>query len=77
MRKKLGVAVLLLAICFTAFAGEIPNPPITQPQGPTTVEPTPDPTDTAAAPANTEEDTALTMDTLTQTVLNVLASLLF
>jgi hypothetical protein len=31
MRKTLGVFVLMLVLCGSAFAGEIPNPPVPQP----------------------------------------------
>jgi hypothetical protein len=31
MRKTLGVAALMLALCCPAFAGEIPNPPAPTP----------------------------------------------
>ena len=42
MRKTLGVAALMLAICCPALAGEIPNPPAPQPQTNTVQEPTTD-----------------------------------
>ena len=42
MRKTLGVAALMLAFCFPALAGEIPNPPAPQPQANTVQEPTTD-----------------------------------
>jgi hypothetical protein len=42
MRKILGVAALMLAICCPALAGEIPNPPAPQPQANTVQEPTTD-----------------------------------
>jgi hypothetical protein len=31
MRKTLGVFVLMLALCCSALAGEIPTPPVPQP----------------------------------------------
>ena len=40
MRKILGVAALMLALCCPALAGEIPNPPAPQSQGMTVEEPT-------------------------------------
>jgi hypothetical protein len=40
MRKTLGVAALMLAFCCPALAGEIPTPPVPQPQGMTVEEPT-------------------------------------
>jgi hypothetical protein len=64
MRKTLSVAALMLALCCPALAGEIPTPPAPQPQGTAVKEPT-----------LTEEDTGVT-DTLTQSVLTVLVSLL-
>ena len=64
MRKTLGVAALMLALCCPALAGEIPNPPAPQ-----------QPSMAAQEPTTTDEDTGAA-DTLTQIVLAVLASLL-
>jgi hypothetical protein len=54
MRKTLGIAVLMLAFCCPALAGEIPNPPAPQP--------------TAAGEIQNDAT-----DSLTQTVLDLLA----
>jgi hypothetical protein len=42
MRKIVGIAALMLAICCPTLAGEIPNPPAPQPQANTVQEPTTD-----------------------------------
>jgi hypothetical protein len=44
MRKTIGVAALMLALCCPTLAGEIPNPPAPQPppQGSTVEEPATD-----------------------------------
>jgi hypothetical protein len=65
MRKTLSVAVLVLALCSPVAAGIIHNP-----------EPEPPPANTTQEPATTSEDTTGAADTLTQTLLAVLASLL-
>lgn len=41
MRKTLGVAALMLALCSTALAGEIPTPPTPPPSQPATAAPEP------------------------------------
>lgn len=64
MRKTLGAAALMLAFCCPALAGEIPNPPAPQPPSVAVQEPT-----------TTDED-AGAADTLIQTTLTVLTSLL-
>lgn len=64
MRKTLAIATLMLALCCSARAGEIPNPPAPQPQGMTVSDPT-----------TTDEDTAGAIDTLTQVALDVFAVL--
>ena len=66
MRKTLGVAALMLAFCCPALAGEIPNPPAPQPQANTVQEPT---------TLNGEIGTPGMSDSLTQTVLDLLAAL--
>ena len=66
MRKTLGIAVLLLAFCCPALAGEIHIPP---------VAPDPPQANTAQEPTTTDEDTGAA-DTLIQTALTVLMSLL-
>jgi hypothetical protein len=65
MRKTLGVAALMLALCCPALGGEIPTPPAPQPQGMTVTE-----------TSTTDEDTNGAADTLTQIVLAVLVSIL-
>jgi hypothetical protein len=65
MRKTLGFAALMLALCYPALAGEIPTPPAPQPQKTTAQEPT-----------TANEDTTGAADTLTQIVLNLLVSVL-
>lgn len=66
MRKTLGIAALMLALCCPALAGEIPNPPA------------PDPTPTSAVqqPTPTNEDTTGAADTLIQITLDLLVSVL-
>ena len=66
MRKRLGVAALMLAFCCPALAGEIHIPP---------VAPYPPQTHTAQEPTTTDEDTGAA-DTLIQVALTVLVSLL-
>jgi hypothetical protein len=39
MRKTLGVAALMLALCCPSLAGEIPTPPAPQPQSAAAEEP--------------------------------------
>ena len=71
MRKTLGVAALMLALCCPALAGEIPNPPA----------PTPPPANVMQEPTNAgQEPTGGEMpndapDAVTQTVLDLLALL--
>ena len=68
MRKTLGVAALILAVCCPTLAGEMPTPPA--------------PTDgiiQTGAPAPTAEDGIIhgdNADTLTQIALELLASIL-
>lgn len=64
MRKSLTTAALLLALSCTALGGEIHIPPVA-----------PDPPQATAAQEPTNEDAGAT-DTLIQTALTVLASLL-
>lgn len=64
MRKTLAIAALMLAFCCPALAGEIPNPPAPQPQTNTVQGPT--------AAGDIQNDSA---DSLTQTVLDLLALL--
>jgi hypothetical protein len=74
MRKTLGVAALMLALCCPALAGEIPNPPapgeIPNPPAPTS--PMQEPTDDAAV--NGEMHTGVS-DILAETALDLLAVL--
>ena len=65
MRKTLSVAVLVLAFCCPAAAGIMHHP-----------APESEPANTLQEPATTSEDTTGATDTLTQTLLAVLASLL-
>ena len=62
MRKTLGVAALMLALCCPALAGEIPTPPAPQPQSMSINE-----------LATTEESINGAADTLTQIALDLLA----
>jgi hypothetical protein len=64
MRKTLGVAALMLALCGPALAGEIPNPPAPQPQANTVQEPT--------ATGDIQNGSA---DSLTEIALDLLAVL--
>jgi hypothetical protein len=66
MRKTLGVAALMLALCCPALAGEVHIPPAPQPT----------PASATQAPTTTDEDTHGATDTLTQIVLTVLVSIL-
>lgn len=76
MRKKLGVAALMLAFCCPALAGEIPNPPAPageMPTPPALAGEIPNP------PAPTAGDGILhgdNTDSLTQIVLTLLVSVL-
>lgn len=63
MRKTLGIAALMLALCCPTLAGEIPNPPAPQPRNMTASEPA------------TKEDTTGAIDALTQIALDVFALL--
>ena len=79
MRKILGVAALMLAICCPTLAGEIPNPPAPQPQsssapGPTTGDEsaTQDEADTPAAPDSFPETLP---DSFVETLFDLLAVL--
>jgi hypothetical protein len=74
MRKTLGVAALMLALCCPALAGEIPTPPAPQPPTVQTngIVSTGDPAPVDGDGTTYDDDT----DILTQIVLNVLASLL-
>jgi hypothetical protein len=68
MRKTLGVAVLMLASCCPALAGEIPNPPAPTPptqQASAVQEPT----------LNGEMHTPVLSESLTQIALELLAVL--
>ena len=62
MRKTLGIATLMLALCCPTLAGEIPNPPAPQPQSIKVSE-----------PSTTDEDTVSATDALTQIALDMLA----
>ncbi|HYN85359.1 MAG TPA: hypothetical protein VER32_08910 [Pyrinomonadaceae bacterium] len=42
MRKSLRASILLLALCFPVFAGDIPNPPVAPPPPSTPEEGTTD-----------------------------------
>ena len=66
MRKTLGVAALMLALCCPALAGEIH----------TTGAPAPPQANTVQEPTTTDEDTTGATGTLTQIVLTVLLSVL-
>jgi hypothetical protein len=65
MRKTLGIAALMLALCCPALAGEIPTPPAPRPQGMSAEEPT----------ATVEDSTGAT-ESLTQIALDVALSVL-
>jgi hypothetical protein len=65
MRKKLGVAALMLAFSCSALAGEIPTPPVPQPQVMTVAEPTGGEIPTPPG----------VLDSLTQIALDLLAAL--
>lgn len=67
MRKILGTLVLVLALCAPAFAGDIPNPPAPQP---------PPPSITTGAPTANGHIQNDDTDGLTETVLNLIESLL-
>lgn len=71
MRKTLGVAALMLALCCPALAGEMATPPAPQqpPQGGATAQ---EPTDGAALNGVIQNDAP---ESLTQTVLELLAVL--
>lgn len=76
MRKTLGVAVLVLAFCCPALAGEIPNPPAPTPPRPASAiqEPTNEPTldgEMLTPPGVSESLTQITLE-----LLAVLPSLL-
>ena len=65
MRKTLGVAALMLALCCPTFAGEMPTPPAPQPHGAAAEEPAGD--EMLVQP--------VASDSLTQIVLDLLAVL--
>lgn len=65
MLKTIRVSAMLLALAGSVYAGEVLTPPAPQPQGATVQEPT-----------MNDEDTIGAMDTLTQIILTVLASVL-
>lgn len=69
MRKTLGVAALMLALCCPALAGEIPNPPVPAPPTASAVQ---EPTDEATTAGDIQNDAP---DALTQTALDLLALL--
>ena len=76
MRKTLGVAALMLALCCPAFAGEIPTPPAPPPQPATAVqEPTDGTTLNGEMPNPGEIHTTGASDILTETALDLLALL--
>jgi hypothetical protein len=64
MRKTLGIAALMLALCCPALAGEMPTPPAPQPQANTVQEPT--------AAGDIQNGSA---DSLTEIALDLLAIL--
>jgi hypothetical protein len=64
MLKTLGIAAFILALCCPAHAGEIPTPPAPQPQNMTVQE------------QITTDEAIGAADTLTQTVLTLLVSIL-
>lgn len=66
MPKTLTTVALVLALCCTAFAGEIHTPGSPQPA--------PTPTSTAQEPADTDEESGAT-EALTQLALDLLAAL--
>jgi hypothetical protein len=59
MRKTLTTSILLLALCGSAYAGDIPNMPPTPPQSPATAnvttEPTGEPSDVQATEVSMTE----------------------
>ncbi|MDT5156921.1 MAG: hypothetical protein QOC99_3889 [Acidobacteriota bacterium] len=67
MRKTLSVVVLVIAFCCPVAAGIIHNPP---------PEPEPTPTSAVQEPTTTNEVTTGATDTLTQTLLVVVANVL-
>ena len=71
MRKTLGVAALMLALCCSALAGEMPTPPAPTP--PQSASATQEPRD--AATLNGEVETPGVSGSLTQTALDLLALL--
>jgi hypothetical protein len=71
MRKTLGVAALMLALCCPALAGEIPTPPAPPPPQPATAEQEL----TDGATLNGEIHTTGGPDSLTKAALDLLALL--
>jgi hypothetical protein len=75
MRKTLGVAALMLALCCPALAGEMPTPPAPQPPTATAAqEPTGGDIQNDQPTLNGEMPT-LPLDGLTQLALDLLAAL--
>ncbi|HWS86795.1 MAG TPA: hypothetical protein VN282_07510 [Pyrinomonadaceae bacterium] len=73
MRKTLGVSLLVLLLTGSAVAGEMPNGSPTPPSQ--TTNAVQEPTDAAQDPATGGEMPNGATDTLTQTVLDLLAVL--
>ncbi len=73
MRKTLGIAALMLALCCPALAGEIPTPPARLGEIP---NPPAAQGMTAEEPTATDEDTTGATDSLTQVALDVALSVL-
>ena len=71
MRKTLGVAALMLALCCPTLAGEMPTPPAPPPQPATAVQ---EPTDADQEPTGGEIPNGVS-DILAQTALDLLALL--
>ena len=75
MRKTLGVSLLVLLLTGSASAGVIPNMPPTPPPASQSASATQEPTDAAQDPATGGEMPNPAPDSLTQTVLDLLAVL--